>query len=224
VISVIIPTLNEAKALPATLDSVFAQPGRFETILVDGGSTDDTLAIAASYPRVRVCASRRGRAEQMNAGAEVAGGEFLLFLHADTHLPPRAIAELNRLEADPDCQAGGFHHAFSGRHWTLRFVSWLHNRRCAWTGIFYGDQAMFVRRALFEDVGGFSPGALEDIVLSERLLERCEPRFLASPVVTDSRKFERMGPLRSFGRCLLILLCYQLRLPLAGRAFFAPIR
>lgn len=223
-ISVIIPALNEAKVLPATLDDLSAQPGDFETILVDGGSTDATLAIAARYPGVRVMTSPRGRAAQMNAGAAVATGDILLFLHADTCLPPDAIAELNRLQADPDCHAGGFHHRFSGGHWTLRTVSWLHNRRCAWTGVFYGDQAMFVRRPLFEDLGGFPAGELEDIVLSERLLERCEPRFLASSVVTDSRKFEQMGPLRSFGRCLLILACYELRLPLAGRAFFAPIR
>jgi len=160
----------------------------------------------------------------MNAGAAVATGEFLLLLHADTRLPPNAIAEFNALESDPECHAGGFHHEFSGRHWTLRAISWLHNRRCELTGIFYGDQAMFVRRALFEEVGGFPVGQLEDILLSERLRERCEPRFLAARVVTDSRKFEQMGPLRSFARCLLILVCYELRLPLAGRAFFAPIR
>ncbi len=113
---------------------------------------------------------------------------------------------------------------FSGRHWTLRTVTWLHNTRCARTGVFYGDQAMFVRRALFDDLGGFPVGKLEDIVLSERLLQRCTPMFLASCVVTDSRKFEQMGPLRSFARCLLILASYELRLPLRGRAFFAPIR
>lgn len=223
-ISVIIPALDEARALPATLEALFAQPGAFEAILVDGGSSDATLNIAGGYPRLRVLRSARGRAEQMNAGAAIARGEILLFLHADTLLPVGAIRELNALEHDGECQAGGFHHRFSGKHWTLRAVSWLHNRRCAWSGIFYGDQAMFVRRRLFESLGGFPAGDLEDIVLSERLLDHCEPRFLEGCVVTDSRKFEQMGALRSFVRCLLILACYETRLPLRGRAFFAPIR
>ena len=223
-ISVIIPTLNERKALPATLDALLVQAGEFEVIVVDGGSTDATLDIVASYTGLRFLQSQRGRAEQMNAGARVARGEILLFLHADTLLSPNAITELNALECDSTCHAGGFHHAFSGRHWTLRTVSWLHNKRCAATGIFYGDQAMFLRRALFDELGGFPVGELEDIVLSERMLERCKPRFLAACVITDSRKFEQMGPLRSFVRCLLILACYELRLPLRGRAFFAPIR
>ncbi len=172
-ISVIIPALNEAKALPATLQALLGQAGHFEVIVVDGGSTDDTGAIASRYPGVRVLTAARGRAPQMNAGAA---------------------------------------------------VSWLHNRRCAHTGIFYGDQAMFVRRDLFRELGGFPVGDLEDIALSERILDHCEPRFLDAAVVTDSRKFEQMGPLRSLMRCVIILVCYELRLPLAGRAFFSPIR
>lgn len=223
-ISVIIPALNEAKALPATLQALLGQAGHFEVIVVDGGSTDDTGAIASRYPGVRVLTAARGRAPQMNAGAAVARGDLLLFLHADTLLPPGAIETLNALEADPECRAGGFRQRFSGRHWALRLVSWLHNRRCAHTGIFYGDQAMFVRRDLFRELGGFPVGDLEDIALSERILEHCEPRFLDAAVVTDSRKFEQMGPLRSLMRCVIILVCYELRLPLAGRAFFSPIR
>ncbi len=223
-ISVIIPALNEAKALPATLEALLVQPGRFEVILVDGGSTDETVALASRYPGVRVLAAPRGRAHQMNAGAEVARGDLLLFLHADTLLPPGAVRTLNGLEDDTDCHAGGFRQRFSGGHWALRMVSWLHNRRCAYTGIFYGDQAMFVRPNLFRELGGFPVGDLEDIGLSERIRERCEPRFLDASVVTDSRKFEQMGPLRSLLRCVIILACHELRLPLAGRAFFSPIR
>ncbi len=83
---------------------------------------------------------------------------------------------------------------------------------------------MFVRPNLFRELGGFPVGDLEDIGLSERIRERCEPRFLDASVVTDSRKFEQMGPLRSLLRCVIILACHELRLPLAGRAFFSPIR
>lgn len=227
-ISVIIPTLNEARALPDTLDALVAQIGDFETIIVDSGSTDRTFDIALEAARDRdrmhVLTAPRGRAEQMNAGAAVARGKLLLFLHADTLLPPGAIEALNVLESDLFCRSGGFRHRFSGEHWTLRTVSWLHNRRCEWTRVFYGDQAMFVRRRLFEDLGGFPAGKLEDIMLSERLKACGPPRLLDLTVTTDSRKFEQMGPLRSFVRCLLILASYELRLPLLGRAFFAPIR
>lgn len=223
-ITVIIPALDEATALPATLAALATQSGDFETIVVDGGSADATAAEAVRFPGVRVVNAPRGRAEQMNAGANLADGEILLFLHADTLLPAGAIRELNSLEGDAKCLAGGFRQRFSGQHWTLRLVSWLHNRRCALTGIFYGDQAMFVRRTLFFELGGFPSGDLEDIVFSERVRQRCEPVFLDATVVTDSRKFEKMGPLRSLFRCVGLLICYELRLPLLGRAFFAPIR
>jgi rSAM/selenodomain-associated transferase 2 len=224
-ISVIIPALNEERALPDTLASLFAQSGDYEVILVDGGSEDATAEVARAWPLVRVLAAPRGRAPQMNTGARVARGEILLFLHADTLLPPAAVARLNALERDPRCQAGGFHHRFSGSRWPLRVVSWLHNRRCAVTGVFYGDQAMFVRRSLFERLGGFpEQSMLEDVEFSERALAQARPTFLDEFVTTDSRKFEQMGPWRSLARCLLILACYELGLPIRGKAFFAAIR
>jgi hypothetical protein len=161
----------------------------------------------------------------MNAGAAQAHGELLLFLHADTLLPEDSIAMLNALEAEPAFGWGGFHHRFSGDHPALRLVSGLHNFRCGKTRIFYGDQAMVVRRSLFDEAGGFpEDGALEDIRLSEKLLQHTQPRFFDATIVTDSRKFEQMGPWISLFRCLAILASYELRLPLLGRKFFAPIR
>lgn len=224
-ISVIIPALNEARALPVTLRRLFAQPGKFEVILVDGGSDDDTVALARAWAHVEVMSSNPGRAGQMNAGAAAATGELLLFLHADTVLPLGAIAHLNALESDATFEWGGFHQQFSGETWALRMISRVHNWRCSLTGVFYGDQAMFVRRCLFNQAGGF-PGepVMEDVMFSETLLQHAKPVFLPARVITDSRKFEQMGPLRSFLRCLLILACYQLRLPIRGRRFFAAIR
>ena len=99
-ISVVIPALNEARALPETLDSLFAQPGSFEVILVDGGSTDDTVDVARRYCGVRVLEAPAGRAQQMNTGATVAKGEIIVFLHADTKLPNGGIELLNELELD----------------------------------------------------------------------------------------------------------------------------
>ena len=224
-LSVIIPAWNEARALPSTLCALTEQQGDFETLLVDGGSDDETLEIAAGFPQVRTLAAARGRASQMNAGAARAQGEILLFLHADTLLPDDGIALLNALEPETGFAWGGFRHSFSGSHPALGLVSRLHNFRCGITKIFYGDQAMAVRRSLFEAVGGFpEDGPLEDIRLSEQLLARNEPAFFESSIVTDSRKFEQMGPWISLFRCLSILVSYELRLPLLGRKFFAPIR
>jgi rSAM/selenodomain-associated transferase 2 len=224
-ISVVIPALNEERALPRTLQALFAQSGDFEAILVDGGSSDATLAVATRYDRLRVLTADTGRASQMNAGAAVAAGDLLLFLHADTVLPAGAIDELARLaNARPNIW-GGFQQQFSGGTRALRMVSGLHNWRCRQTGVFYGDQAMFVGRELFIEVGGFpASDVLEDIMLSELLRKRTSPAFLPLRVVTDSRKFEHMGPVRSLLQCLTILACYELRLPILSRAFFAPIR
>jgi rSAM/selenodomain-associated transferase 2 len=224
-ISVIIPALNEERALPHTLQHLFSLPGDFEAILVDGGSTDKTIAIARTWPELKILASAPGRAVQMNAGAAAATGDMLLFLHADTFLPPSALVTLDELAGSRHAQWGGFHHRFSGAAASLRIISSLHNLRCKLTGVFYGDQAMFVRRSLFEFLGGFpSTAALEDIMLSESLLEIAMPEFLADHVETDSRKFEQMGALQSFSRCLLILISYELRLPILGQRFFTAIR
>jgi rSAM/selenodomain-associated transferase 2 len=224
-ISVIIPALNEARALPDTLRELRSQPGEFEVILIDGGSDDDTVQIARASEKVAVLSSDPGRAVQMNTGAAAASGELLHFLHADTVLPDGAIARLSAMASDAGVDWGGFHQQFSGDSWALRAVSRLHNWRCRLTGVFYGDQAMFVRRSLFDLLGGFpNEPVMEDVMFSEALLKRAQPVFLPDRVITDSRKFERMGPLRSFLRCLLILICYELRLPILGRSFFAAIR
>jgi len=223
-ISVIIPALNEERALPATLAKLFGQPGNFEAILVDGCSHDATLSIAADWPLLKVISASPGRATQMNAGAAKASGDVLLFLHADTLLPENALLRLNSLEADVALW-GGFHQQFSSQTRVLQMVSRLHNWRCKQTGVFYGDQAMFVSRGMFEQLGGFpAEPILEDIRLSEVLLQQAQPVFLSEHVVTDARKFEQMGPLRSFFRCIIILVCLELRLPVIGQRFFSAIR
>ena len=224
-ISTIIPTYNEAKALPRTLEGVFAHPGEYEVIVVDGGSTDSTRAIARARPEVRLIVAPKGRASQMNAGAGAAHGEWLLFLHADTLLPAGAITLLNALETDHDCRAGGFRQRFSSDDWRLKVVSWLHNTRCEKSLILYGDQAMFVRRELFFQLGGFpDTPILEDVMFSEKLVRATRPVLLDEHVVTDARKFIKMGIARSFARVLIIMLCHELRLPIPARAFFSDVR
>ena len=252
-ISVIIPAYNEEKALPETLRRLLSQAGDYEVIVVDGGSTDRTRSIAESFgfdlcesesrpsslvsrrppdaSRETLHASRllltapKGRASQMNAGAKVARGEWLLFLHADTTLPDGALARLNGMEADGLVQAGGFRHRFSGSDWRLALISCLDNFRCVRSRIIYGDQALFVRRSLFGQLGGFpDQPILEDVAFCEKLIQVTTPILLDPPVLTDSRKFVQMGIWRSFARVLLIILHVEFRLPVLPRAFFQDVR
>ena len=245
-VSVVIPAYNEEQALPHTLRELLRQCGDHEVIVVDGGSTDHTRAIvesfgfidSASAPRRSSGASRealhasrllltalKGRASQMNAGAKEATGDWLLFLHADTVLPAGAIQRLNEMEADHSIQAGGFMHQFSGDDWRLRLISFLDNFRCIRSRIIYGDQALFVRRALFEQLGGFpNQPILEDVAFCERLIAVTTPLLLSPSVETDARKFLKMGVWCSLLRVLLIILHVEFRLPVLPRTFFQDVR
>ena len=222
-ISIIIPVLNEERALPATLQHVYSQAGEFEVIVVDGGSTDSTLDIVNQESRIQLHKAATGRASQMNEGVRHATGDWLLFLHADTLLPENALISIEQLPADT--QAGGFKHRFSGQAWSLRLISWLHNLRCRCTRIFYGDQAMFVRRKLFTELGMFlDEPILEDLLFSEKLVKGTQPVILNSYVITESRKFESQGIWLSFWRVILILISHGLHLPIPARKFFSNVR
>lgn len=224
-ISVIIPAYNEEKALPLTLLHLFRQAGNFETIVVDGSSTDGTRQIAHADSRIQLLCAPKGRASQMNAGARAAKGDWLLFLHADTLLPPDALLKLRDLEAKGGARAGGFRHRFSGNDWRLRLISRLDNWRCRRTRIVYGDQALFVQHTLFEKLGGFPlQPILEDVLFGEKLLQVTRPVLLDEHVVTDARKFLQMGVWRSLVRVILIVLCFELKLPIPARVFFSDIR
>jgi rSAM/selenodomain-associated transferase 2 len=225
VLSVVIPAYNEEKMLPRTLDHLATQGGEIEVIVVDGGSTDRTCDIVRARADVRLVHARKGRASQMNAGARLARGEWLLFLHADTRLPERALAGLCRACIDRGYQAAGFRHRFSGRDWRLRVISTLHNFRCRLTGICYGDQALVIRADLFWRLGGFPDvPMLEDLIFGERLRNISRPGLLPWYVTTDSRKFEQRGILRSLGDVLLILACHKLGVTVRPVSFFRDIR
>jgi rSAM/selenodomain-associated transferase 2 len=225
-ISVVVPFLNEERALPATLDALLPQldPTRGdEAIAVDGGSDDASRELLARFPAVRVVAAARGRASQMNAGAATARGDVLLFLHADTLLPAHALDAIAEASVKPGFVYGGFRHRFSGDDARLRLISALHNFRCARARTFYGDQAMFVARSAFAQVGGFPAVQVEDIAISQRLRELGPPAFLPLAVVTDARKFVQAGVWRSFARVLAILVCLRVGAK-PPQAFFADIR
>ncbi|MDR4493247.1 MAG: TIGR04283 family arsenosugar biosynthesis glycosyltransferase [Nitrospirales bacterium] len=228
---VIIPTYNEELALPNTLKSVFQQMEPFRVIVVDGGSTDRTPDLIRRDSRITSFIAPKGRASQMNAGVhfvnhqQASADDWLMFLHADTLLPPEAFEELHRLRLDPAHQAGGFRHQFSGKDWRLRMISWLDNFRCTRSHIVYGDQAVFVRQGLFKDLGGFPQQPfLEDVAFGEKLLTRTIPRLLPLTVITDARKFIKMGVWRSLLRVLLIILHVEFGLPTLTPAFFQDVR
>ena len=233
-VSVIIPTYNEETALPETLRDLLCQPGDYELIIVDGVSSDRTCAIVAelalspqssALSTARLLSSPKGRAAQMNVGAKQANGEWLLFLHADTRLPDGAIQRLNDMERDQAIQAGGFMHQFSGDDWRLKAISFLDNFRCTRSRIIYGDQALFVRRKFFDRLGGFpNQPILEDVAFCEKVIKETGPVLLFPPVITDARKFLKMGIFRSFFRVLLIILHVEFRLPVLPHTFFQDIR
>ena len=193
-LSIVIPCLNEARSLRGTLESVAGARSRgAEVIVADGGSSDETVAIARAGAD-RVIVAPRGRASQMNAGAAIAAGDVLLFLHADSRPPAgfdRRIAEgLDRSGRD----WGRFDVRIEGRHPLLPLVSLLMNVRSRVTGIATGDQALFVRRAVFEAVGGFPPIALmEDVALSRTLRACGRPLCLHERTATSGRRWDDRG-------------------------------
>ena len=201
-LSIVVPTLNEAAGIGDALQALAPLRARgHEVIVVDGGSTDGTaeLAVPSCDTVVR---SDKGRARQMNAGARVARGEALLFLHADTRLPPNAdqlvIAALER------SSWGRFDVRIDGRHALLAVVAWAMNLRSRLTGIATGDQAIFVRRDAFD---GFPELPLmEDVAFSRAMKRRARPVCLRERVVTSARRWERGGVVRT------ILLMWRLRL------------
>jgi len=167
---------------------------------VDGGSGDDTAAVVARLPGPWLLESARGRAVQMNHGAREAGGDTLLFLHADTRLPDGAARAIEQALAEPGVVGGRFDVRFDNERPLFRVIAWFMNTRSRASGICTGDQAIFVRRADFEAVGGYPEIPLmEDIELSRRLKRRGNLRALRLRVTTSARKWEREGPLRTMG-------------------------
>ena len=227
-ISVIIPTLNEEQALPQTLAALSGQPGLGEIIVSDSNSEDGTAQVVKQYqqqiPKLRLISAARGRASQMNAGAHCATEEWLLFLHADTLLPPGGLSAILQAGKDPQLQAGCFTHQFSGDDWRLDLISWLHNWRFTRTGVIYGDQALFIRRQFFYGLGGFPEQPLEDVRISEAILKESTPIMLPEAVITDSRKFLQIGIWRALAYVFAIQLRNEMKKPIGCNRFFLNYR
>jgi len=202
VLSIIVPVLNEAAGLAGALEPLAALRARgHEVIVVDGGSEDGSRELAARFAD-RVIVAPRGRASQMNAGAAAAHGGALLFLHADTRLPPRAAQAV--IAALGQRSWGRFDVRIEGRSRLLAVIAWGMNWRSRLTGIATGDQAIFVRREAFP---GYPEIALmEDVAFSKAMKRRSPPACLSDKAVTSGRRWERHGVLRT------MLLMWRLRL------------
>jgi rSAM/selenodomain-associated transferase 2 len=202
-LSVVLPVLNEAQNITSTLARL--RRPEVEIIVADGGSSDDTVALALPLCD-RVVAAPRGRALQMNAGAAAANGDVLLFLHADTRLPDDAPSAITHA-VSAGAAWGRFDVRIEGRHPLLGLIARMMNLRSRLTGIATGDQAIFCSRALFDALGGYAPIALmEDIDFSRRARARFAPLCLRARVTTSGRRWEKHGVLRT------VLLMWRLRL------------
>jgi rSAM/selenodomain-associated transferase 2 len=196
-LSLILPVLNEAATIVAQLETLRELRGRnVELLVIDGGSSDATRELARSAVD-RLIEAPRGRAAQMNAGASASRGRVLLFLHADTTLPP-AADDLIRGVLAAGASWGRFDVSIDGRQPLLRVVERMMNWRSRFSGIATGDQAIFVRRDVFMGVGGFPDLPLmEDIALSKLLKRIGRPACLRERVRTSGRRWEKHGVLRT---------------------------
>ena len=195
-ISVVIPALNEEKTIAATLTALMALKPH-EVIVVDGGSSDRTREISAETGATVITAAP-GRARQMNVGAQQATGDILLFLHADTRLPPAAFGAMGAALEDPRYLGGRFDVDLDGDHWMLKVVGAMINYRSRITKVGTGDQAIFVRREVFARVGGFPDIPLmEDIAFCRALKRLGGIACLRAKVVTSARRWESEGVWRT---------------------------
>lgn len=204
-ISIIIPVLNEAERLADSLQALQALRGCCQLLVADGGSVDGSLDIAA--PLVdQAITSPRGRAIQMNAAAQWAQADILLFLHADTRLPADAVAAVRQAVAAGHVW-GRFDVIFDNAQPIFKLIAFMMNQRSRLTGIATGDQSLFMTRQAFETVGGFAPIALmEDIAISQCLKRLGKPACLRLKVMTSARRWQQHGVLKT------ILLMWRLRL------------
>ena len=204
-ISIIIPTLNEQAGIDSFLAELQPLRCHCELILVDGGSVDNTVALAENQVD-HIILSEQGRAMQMNAGAKIATAPIVLFLHADTYLPTDVIKQIQQAMST-NHQWGRFNIRLAGRHIMLPIISWFMNKRSCWTGIATGDQGIFIDKNLLDKVGGFPAISLmEDIALSKKLKQISKPYCSHSKVISSGRRWLKFGVFKT------IALMWWLRL------------
>jgi rSAM/selenodomain-associated transferase 2 len=223
-ISVIIPTLNEESRIVKLLRSLQAIAG-LEVIVVDGLSQDKTAEMAEGLAS-RVLTAPRGRALQMNEGAKYATGDIFLFLHADTSLEPAAFDQLTSALADPTIVGGAFSFCLGSPKWGLRLIAAATNFRSRIFFLPYGDQAIFVKRRVFEEIGGYAELPLmEDLDLVRRLKRRGRLVILPARAVTSARRWKREGILYTTARNWTVTVLFLLGVsPSTLARWYPPVR
>jgi rSAM/selenodomain-associated transferase 2 len=195
-ISIIIPARNEAESLDKFLPQLVSTAG-VEVIIVDGGSEDETVAVAKSLG-AQALSTVSGKAAQMNTGAASAHGDILLFLHADTRLAPGFVDKVRYTLSQPGVAAGAFRLAIDSKGFGLRVIEWLANFRSRFLQMPYGDQGMFVTAEMFSNVGGYPAiPIMEDFELARRLKREGRIRILPLVATTSARRWEKLGVLRA---------------------------
>lgn len=213
-ISIIIPTLNEEQVLGKTL--AFLQNNQnLEVIIVDGGSSDNTFALAQKTD-CRIFSSPKGRSRQMNRGAAEARGEVLLFLHADTLLPDNFPELILRAARQPDFVAGAFSLAIDSPRKSLSVIAWFANLRSRLLYLPYGDQALFLTSGMFKVLGGFPElEIMEDFIFMQKIKKKGKVIILPECAVTSARRWQNMGILRTTLINQLIVCGYSIGIPSA---------
>ncbi|MBQ2259772.1 MAG: TIGR04283 family arsenosugar biosynthesis glycosyltransferase [Loktanella sp.] len=207
-VSIILPVRNEAATIRKVLQLLATYDAAVEVIVVDGDSQDGTADLAAGLAD-RIIQSAPGRARQMNAGFAVASGEIILFLHADTMLPPTALADIRQIARPGAPVWGRFDVDIAGRSLLLPVVAALMNLRSRLSGVATGDQAIFVRRDILSRIGGLPDIAImEDVALSKALRRISAPLCLRSRVRTSGRRWDANGALRTIVTMWLMRLLY----------------
>lgn len=207
-IAVIIPVLNEQDAIRDCLNNLqYLRQAGHEIIVVDGGSLDDTVLLAKPLAD-HVLLAEVGRAIQMNAGARIATAKYLLFLHVDTFLPENISTLFNSIN-DKAGLWGRFNIRLTGSSWLFRVIEKCMNLRSRVSGIATGDQAIFVTRTLFEQIGGYPEIVLmEDIAISTLLKKISKPMCLSETVISSSRRWEKNGIVRTVIKMWMFRLMY----------------
>jgi rSAM/selenodomain-associated transferase 2 len=208
-VSVVIPTINEQDAVAAAIHSAL-DAGAREVIVSDGGSTDRTLDAATESGAHKIVKSLPGRGIQLNSGALVAVGRWLLFLHADNRLGLPCLQQIEAADAKGAIW-GAFEQQIESNRWTLKAIQWGNGLRVKWRRLPFGDQAIFVRRDVYKQQGGFAEIPLmEDVEFSRRMRRLSRPLLLNGPVMVDARRWERKGIVRQTLLNWSIQLRYQL--------------
>jgi rSAM/selenodomain-associated transferase 2/rSAM/selenodomain-associated transferase 1 len=192
-LSIVIPVLDDTEPLRQLLTSIPADP-RVDIVVVNGGAPEDRLNAMCGRPDVQLLTSTPGRGRQMNTGASAAAGRWIVFLHADTRLPPRWLDEIRRASADPEVVGGSFRFRLDSAAWQARLIERAVDRRVRWLDLAYGDQGLFVRRDVFDALGGYREWPLmEDVDFVRRLRRAGKLYHSAQPVLTSARRWERDG-------------------------------